>query len=116
MSYFCVSFCRPIFSVIFKTFFISMLLSMSHNEFMDSAISQSLEGLVTNRALLYAISNVNIVTARYRLDGVLVIASTVLMDMASPFSFTMMIIGNPMQGGSIMYSSLKTGIYEEIRP
>ena len=45
-----------------------------------------------------------------------IIASTVLMDMASPFSFTMMIIGNPMQGGSIMYSSLKTGTYEEIRP
>ena len=54
-----------------------MLLSMSHNEFMDSAISQSLEGLVTNRALLYAISNVNIVTARYRLDGVLVITNAI---------------------------------------
>ena len=40
---------------------------------MSSAISQSLEGLVISLALLYAISNVNIVTALYLLAGVFVI-------------------------------------------
>lgn len=50
---------------------------MIYNEFIDSAISQSLEGFVTNRALLYAMSNVKIVTARYRPEGVFVITNAI---------------------------------------
>ena len=41
-----------------------MILYGFYNDFIDSAISQSLEGFVTNLALLYAMSNVNMVTAR----------------------------------------------------
>lgn len=54
-----------------------MILVSIYNNYIDSAISQSLEGFVTNLALLYAMSNVNMVTARYRPDGVLVITNAI---------------------------------------
>ena len=37
----------------------------------------------------------------FPVPSIISIASTALMDMASPFAFTMMTIGNPMQGGSL---------------
>ncbi len=48
-----------------------------YKEFIDSEISLSLEAVVADRALLYAMSNVKIVTARYRPEGVFVITNAI---------------------------------------